>query len=159
GLLILPIHRLVRRTTGDAERRRIQAHFDVQVLEPGPGALERALELQQAAGGVSFVVAGLIPDHLALLRLRDRAGTETLMPAARSAAWKALDVSVLQYGILEAGLGIDLDAIAAGGVVEFTEDAEEAVAAVTQGHADLAFLLRPTRPDDIFAVADTGDRM
>jgi len=44
-------------------------------------------------------------------------------------------------------------------MVEFSEDAEEAVSSVETGRAPLAFLVNATRPEQIFAVADTGDRM
>ncbi|MHB8577897.1 MAG: DUF1015 domain-containing protein, partial [Dehalococcoidia bacterium] len=40
-----------------------------------------------------------------------------------------------------------------------TEDASEAVAAVTGGHAALACVVNATRPEHIFATADAGDRM
>ncbi|HZU75370.1 MAG TPA: DUF1015 domain-containing protein [Dehalococcoidia bacterium] len=162
GLLILPIHRLVQRPADEAALGRIRQYFSLQEIEGDAGApetLRAALAAQQAAPDVAFVAAGLQTNRLTLLTLRDRAAVETLMPAERSPAWKGLDVSALQYGVLEAGLGIDLDAIAAGGIVEFTEDAEEAVAAVRTGRVPLALLVRPTRAEDIFAVADAGDRM
>jgi uncharacterized protein (DUF1015 family) len=40
--------------------------------------------------------------------------------------------------------------------VTYTADADEAVAAVDQGRAEAAFLLRPTRIEDVFAVATRG---
>jgi uncharacterized protein (DUF1015 family) len=61
--------------------------------------------------------------------------------------------------VLEPWLGIDIETVRSGGHVEFTESAEEAVAAVEGGDFPLAFLLNATRPDEMFAVADAGDRM
>jgi uncharacterized protein (DUF1015 family) len=43
--------------------------------------------------------------------------------------------------------------------VGYTADAEEAVAAVDAGRAQAAFLLRPTRIEDVFAVAARGEVM
>jgi len=43
--------------------------------------------------------------------------------------------------------------------VTYTADAEEAVAAVDDGRAEAAFLLRPTRIEDVFAVAARGEVM
>lgn len=43
--------------------------------------------------------------------------------------------------------------------VSYTADAEEAVAAVDEGRAQAAFLLRPTRIEDVFAVAVRGEVM
>ena len=81
------------------------------------------------------------------------------MPGDHPSAWKALDVNVLQYGVLEPVFGIDARVLAAGRNVEFTEDAEEALEAVRTGRVPVAFLVNATRPEDIVAVADAGDRM
>jgi len=43
--------------------------------------------------------------------------------------------------------------------VSYTPQAEEAVAAVDRGDAEAAFLLRPTRIEDVFAVAERGETM
>ena len=43
--------------------------------------------------------------------------------------------------------------------VAYTPRAEEAVAAVDRGDAEAAFLLRPTRIEDVFAVAERGETM
>lgn len=163
GLLILPIHRVVQpRSIPNDLVSRLERYFDVQpVGNTAPkvtGAVAGLAQLK-AQGRSAILAAGVLPDGPALLVLRDREAVEALMPAERSAAWKALDVNVLQYGVLEAALGIDIDAITKGGVVEFTEDAAEALGAVREGHAPFAFLINATTPMDIFAVADSGDRM
>ncbi len=49
--------------------------------------------------------------------------------------------------------GIGLDGI------EYTPHRDEAVAAVDGGEADVAFLLREPRVEDVFAVARRGERM
>jgi uncharacterized protein (DUF1015 family) len=162
GLLILPIHRIVRRPLPPGSAERLQRYFSIALLpENGPRGAGAALaRLKEFAGRRSaFVTAGLFPGRLALLTLRERTAVEALMPFGRSAAWRALDVNVLQYGVLDAVLGIGLDAIAAGGAVEFSEDAREAVSEVAGGHAAAAFLLNPTRVEEVFAVADADDRM
>lgn len=160
GLLILPIHRIVRAPLPADVAARLRRYFDVKRLPgDGPLAVEAALRRlhAHAGAGSAFLAAGIEPGLL-LLTPKDRAGIEALMPAERSAAWRALDVNVLQYGILEAALGISMDAIAAGGALDFTEDAQGALSAVDAG-ASAAFLVNPTRAEEIFAVADTGDRM
>ena len=43
--------------------------------------------------------------------------------------------------------------------VTYTADADEAVAAVDTGRAEAAFLLRPTKIEDVFAVAQRGEVM
>lgn len=161
GLLILPIHRLVRPRQAPADLAdRLRRYFDIEEFtdETRDAALA-ALARQRTDSDLAILAAGMELGKLTLLKLRDREAVEALMPAERSSAWKALDVNVLQYGVLEAGLGIDIEAITAGGQVEFTEDAAEALTAVREGHIPLAFLLNPTTPLDIFTVAEAGDRM
>ena len=81
------------------------------------------------------------------------------MPVAQSSAWKRLDVNVLQFGILEPAFGIDDAALAAGGAVSYTQDADAACASVDRGEASCAVLLRPTPVDQVLAVSDAAGRM
>jgi uncharacterized protein (DUF1015 family) len=59
------------------------------------------------------------------------------------------------------GDGLDPEVVerAAPGGVTYTPRREEAVAAVDRGEAEAAFLLRPTRIEDVWAVARRGDVM
>jgi uncharacterized protein (DUF1015 family) len=162
GLLILPIHRLVhpRRIPDDAIAA-LQSLFDLEEIgaSDDPGARARLVErLRGGAGRNTFGAVNARPGSLHLLTLRDRAGVEARMPGDHPPAWKALDVNVLQYGILEPVYGIDAAALSAG-EVEFSEDDTEAFEAVGSGHVPVAFLVNATRPEDIVAVADAGDRM
>lgn len=167
GLLVLPIHRLVRPAKESENLRRALADtFDLSDLEPIgaraealPRLLARLERLQREnAVDPAFVVLGL-GRQPTLLRLRDRPAVAALMPEGHSQAWKQLSVNVLQYGILDPLLGIDIETVRGGEHVFFTEDAEEAWHRVEQGEVSLAFLLNGTRPEEIIAVADAGDRM
>jgi uncharacterized protein (DUF1015 family) len=163
GLLILPIHRLVRPRTRPADLvAALGDAFAVEemgALDSGAAcaALIRAMEARRA--DTAFGAAGLAPGRLHLLTLRDRATVEAHMPVGHAPAWRALDVNVLQYGVLEPLLGINAATLTAGEHVEFTEDAGEALAAVRSGRVPLAFLVNATRVEQIVAVADAGDRM
>jgi uncharacterized protein (DUF1015 family) len=65
-----------------------------------------------------------------------------------------------RYELLESdALDVDVvDALAPQGVT-YTPRREEAVATVDRGDAEAAFLLRPTRIEDVWAVARRGDTM
>jgi uncharacterized protein (DUF1015 family) len=163
GLLILPIHRVVRPRRALADLQAgLRAVFD---LEDG-GSLDDAAavrrvqsSLHASRSGLTLAALGVQPGQITVLRLRDRSAVEAQMPADRAPAWKALAVNVLQFGILEPLLGIDAETLQAGEHVEFTEDAAEAAAAVREGRAPYAFLVPATRADEIIAVANAGDRM
>ncbi|MDE3096017.1 MAG: DUF1015 domain-containing protein [Chloroflexota bacterium] len=159
GLLVLPTHRIVH--VGEitqAQIERVGRSFRMDDVSSAP--LDEALAMLRAAGEETrYLALGLRPGAKHLLTLRDRAGAEALMPEDQPDAWKRLDVSVLQYGVLRAVFGIDDPALAAGGAVTYTQDASEAARAVETGEAAAAFLLNPTPVDQVLAVADAGARM
>jgi len=159
GLLVLPTHRLLHLPSlPDDALARMRRYFDAAPQAAGDtGALLASLS-EAGATGAAFVVAGLT-DGPQLLTLRDRATVEMMMPGDQPDAWKKLDVNVLQYGILQDAFGIDDAALRAGSAVSYTQNAEEAVRAVAQGEAQLAFLLNATPVEQVLAVADAGSRM
>jgi uncharacterized protein (DUF1015 family) len=165
GLLILPIHRLARPRTAITGGlvEAIRPNFVVEDVGPleDQGSRDKLVHALAHAGERTnaFGAAGIEAGRLHLLTPRDRAAVERLMPEGHPPAWKALDVNVLQFGILEPLLGIDAAALASGEYVEFSEDAGESLAAVADGRVPLAFLLNATRPEHIIAVAGAGDRM
>ena len=75
-----------------------------------------------------------------------------------SAEVRALDLAVLQVAILEDRLGLDPQADG-GKRILYTKDAADAVARVRSGEAQAALLVRPTRLDQLAAVAGAGDVM
>ena len=82
------------------------------------------------------------------------------MPADQPEAWKRLDVSVLQYGILAHVFGIDDAALAAGGAVSYTQDPRASRAMPWRAaRRACAFLLNATPVEQVLAVADAGGRM
>lgn len=154
GLLVLPTHRLVHRRVTPAVWHAIERWFDVEPM-PGGEVLARLTDRDEAE--TRFGV--LAPDGARMVTLRDRAGVESAMPTGQPAAWRRLDVSVLQYGILAPAFNIDDAALAAGDAVTYTQDAAEAAAAVARGTAQAAFLLNATPVEQVMAVADAGGRM
>jgi uncharacterized protein (DUF1015 family) len=156
GLLVLPTHRLITKTPlRDDALAVIARHFTVEEIAPA----DAVARLHGSRDMAAFVALGIEAGRAHLLRLRDRAGIEALMPADEPEPWKRLDVSVLQYGILAHVFGIDDAALKAGGALSYTQDAAEAEAAVRSGTARAAFLLNGTRIDQVLDVADAGGRM
>lgn len=163
GLLVLPTHRLVDPVQFPPDAlARIARFFRVDDVTPAAGAsgLASALKrLDAQRDGTAFLSVGLQPGRTHLLTLVDRAAIETLMPPNKADAWKRLDVSVLQYGVLANVFGIDDAALAAGGAVSYTQDPRAAAAFVAERRGRVAFLLNATPVDQVLAVADAGGRM
>jgi uncharacterized protein (DUF1015 family) len=155
GLLVLPTHRLVNppRFSDDA-MERIRQLFHVEEID----AVDARSRLEHAAG-TAFVAVGLEAGRVLLLSLIDRAAAEAPMPAGQPDAWKRLDVSVLQYAVLQEVFGVDDAVLAAGTALSYTQDADEAFEAVATGRARLAFLLNATPVEQVIDVSDAGARM
>jgi uncharacterized protein (DUF1015 family) len=99
-------------------------------------------------GDRGFLLVG-DPDAIAERMRRERAGT----------AVQKLDLAILHTTILGDRLGIDASSIAAEHRVAYTRDEAEAVAAVARGAAAAAILVRPTKLEQLAAVANAGEVM
>ena len=159
GLLLLPIHRLVRpRAVPSDLVSRLERYFDIEDISPKSydgTALLRLLARLNATRGAAFGALGLEEGRLHLLTLKDATSARALMPA-HSAAWQALDANVLEYAVLREALGLrsaDTEA------VKYTEDADFAMREVESGRWPLAFLTKKLPVEQVLAVADAGEKM
>jgi uncharacterized protein (DUF1015 family) len=151
-LTILPTHRLVRgKPAGEALLAAAAELFEVERLT-SPDELVARFSEGPARQRLGLFSAGR---GAILYPRRDALADRLAGPASEALRW--LDVNVLAAA-LEAFLGIDAGATAAGAVA-YTKDPLEAVAAVNGGKADSAFLLDPTPPDAVLAVAAAGELM
>jgi uncharacterized protein (DUF1015 family) len=160
GLVILPTHRILENLPPlAAERMReiLKDHF-VWHKFTGAEATSGRLEAHLAkCRGVCFGVY-LRDDQAAYTAsLKDPALMDRLAPD-RSPAWRQLDVAVLHRLILERLLP---DAL--GGLkdlsIRYVHLGSEAFDAVHESTASAAFLLRPTRIDQVQAIAGSGELM
>ncbi|MDP2181771.1 MAG: DUF1015 domain-containing protein, partial [Actinomycetota bacterium] len=92
-----------------------------------------------------------------VVRLRADIDLDTAIPLDHSAQWKRLDVAVLQELILNPILGIHPDRPETFGRLSFVKDAHDALK-MTDKH-DVAFVMRPTRMDQLRAIALAGETM
>ena len=161
GLLVLPTHRILPNGAAGQDRAALLARlgqvFDVQPArgDARPDALEEDVAADQTV--TRFALLGPDGSEPVVLRPRDPAALRRAMPADHSEAWKGLDVAMLHTALLEPlleGVAGERDAL-----VRYTRDPGEAAAAVRQGSGALAFLLPPTRVEQVLDVADAHDRM
>jgi uncharacterized protein (DUF1015 family) len=172
GLTILPTHRLVSRITNfDFERFRanLTPHFDWYSY-PFTTAEERAaayaefrkdLERPNHGRRAIGVYPGAIHSGAGafyLFTLQRQTDLESLLPGV-SEAQRGLDVVLLHRLILEKGLGITVEAVAAEKNLSYERETDVALAAVDRGEAQLAFLLNPVRVEQVTDIALGGDVM
>jgi uncharacterized protein (DUF1015 family) len=155
GLVILPTYRVARRLDPEAIASfdtRVAPLFAVEEFS-SPDVMRAALA--KAGQGAIAVALGGERVKLRLLRLKDQAAMADAMPAAPLAVQR-LDVSVLHALVLERIFEITPEQIEAGGVIEYTIDALEALGNVGPGTASGAFLMNPPAIGDVEAVSDAG---
>ncbi len=159
GLVILPTHRGVAPRAGLDEEdflARLAGRFETEET-----TRERAIEFARGPGEGGtprgFVVVVGRPPRLYLARLRDASGMDERAPG-RPEAWRGLDVSCLHLLVIEDVLGITPGEVASGGSVSYSQDASAVIAAVERG-GGFGFILRPTPPRAVAAVARAGEKM
>jgi uncharacterized protein (DUF1015 family) len=161
GLVVLPIHRLVRGDIPTDLADQLADLYELQTIDApwsADGARELWSRVQTAArDGVAFGVIGLAPRTFHLLSARSSEAIASAMPAQLSPASRSLQVLVLNETVLQPLLGIDAAARATGNRIAFTEDVEEAWRPVDSGDYQLAFLVENVHVDQIVAVADAGE--
>src|SRR5437016_8098064 len=139
GLTILPTHRVLANLPG----------FDSKSL------LHRAAEFFDAAesSNPDRVTIGVFADgRVSFLRLKLSLDLRLLMPDL-SDKQRALDVVILHRLIFEKCLGITEEAVKRESYIAYVREREAAISAVREGKAQAAFLLNPTRLDQLRDIA------
>jgi uncharacterized protein (DUF1015 family) len=171
GLIILPTHRLIVDRKGFSGAKLLlglgvdfvvakQPSLDALLAVMGKaGALAAKMALKKARGAEPHVFGLVLPEGYYSLTLKASSDPQKVVKEKRSKAYKGLDVSLLQALALEKVLGMTPESIAAQQDLTFEKGAEKAAKAVLSGQAQCAFLLNPTRMDQLKAVSDAKDVM
>lgn len=160
GLVILPTHRLIHSVKDfDGPRfvSRLAQWFHVEAL----GAHEELFaRMDRAREDHVFGLRAIgTKDACYLLRLKDLRIMNEMAPASLSKESKALDVVILHTLILDKLLGIDAKALEAETNCLYGRDRDKALDRVGDGTVQAAFLLNPTRVEQVRTVAQQGERM
>lgn len=169
GLVIFPIHRLVRgikpALIGKHSQSvsplldRLENFFTSELVPLSDSVLDALLSDSNGhplmAGDYLFGVLGLKQGHLVLLREREDVSLEDMVPVNRSQAYRELGISILSHVILDKILGLPIDEEN----IAYTVNIGEAYRRINNGEYQLAFLLKPPQPKTIEAVVNAGDRM
>lgn len=163
GLVIFPIHRLVRGIGSSALaglKKQLEKLFTLEfiplaeVLSCYPGGNEESHPFT----GIQDMVLGILgleSHSLVVLKQRQDMPVETIVPGNHSQAYKRFSISLLDHVILDRMLGVE----AGEESIAYVVDVDEAYQQVSEGKYQLAFLSNPPRPEMIKVVADAKDRM
>ncbi|MBI2877452.1 MAG: DUF1015 domain-containing protein [Candidatus Tectomicrobia bacterium] len=172
GISILSTHRLVRHLPDrgpdslSSLLERVEEHFRVESLPLTPGTGEEVrqacalLEAIVPTGGAGLHLFGLYAggDCFYRLILKGEALPPALLREGIPEVWRTLDVVILHRLLLEQGVGLTPEEIQ-GQCLGYTQDAAQAIRSVRSGAYQLAFLVNPTRIEEVRRVATSGARM
>jgi uncharacterized protein (DUF1015 family) len=158
GLVILPTHRVVfglKDFSAQSFLADAAKYFEIEKLE----GLEVAETLQRLAAGGANATAFIAVTATGrfLLKLKLDAAKDALQ--FLSPRQRQLDIVRLHSLVLDQLLGITPAAIREERNLRYLRDASEAIEQVTEGRADLAFLVNPASLDQLREIAFAGDVM
>jgi uncharacterized protein (DUF1015 family) len=139
GLTILATHRVLSNLPG----------FDSKTL------FMHAAEYFDDSPGAGVTIGVLTEGRLAHLHLKSSVDLAALMPDL-SEKQRTLDVVVLHRLLLEKCLGISEDAVKKESYITYVRERDAAIKSVREGKAQAAFLLNPTRLDQVRDIAYEG---
>jgi uncharacterized protein (DUF1015 family) len=155
GLLVLPTHRMVHGVSADfldALAERARPWFEVSVgRESEAAGIEERLR-REGQTAVTFALRRTGQADTLWLRLRADADIARLGPPALA----RLDVSVLHGLILEPLLGIGAEAMARYLNLTYSHDPRETLERVSRAEVQAAFLMNPTRIDQVLDACEAG---
>lgn len=172
GLVVLATHRLVdnvRDFDFGKLLQRLKENFELTKYDfnsPDTKIQARQKMLSQMKADLeanknSFGIYGG-GDCFRVATLRDKKVMDSAVPD-KSKAWRTLDVAVLHKLILEQLLGIGAEQLAARTNLEYVKDTpgaiDDSITKVDNGQKQLAFFMNPPKIEQIFAVAETGEKM
>ncbi len=159
GLLILPTHRLVHSLALDSRKllRDLDRFFEARPIELTDAETMRALLADAGSARPSF---GLVtPETLRILTLRADAPLASVPSLPAAPSLRALDVTLLHAVVFEHLLGMSRESQERQEHLRYSKSLGDAVQQVRTGKAVAAFLLNPTRMDQMREVAQAGEVM
>ena len=158
-LEIRPTHRLLLDVETDALRELVAGGDPLwQAVPMAPSELETVLGERSDDGAPTF---GLVmPGDDGYLLIGDPDGlADRLRRESMSREVRDLDLAALHVAVLGDRLGIGPEEVAAGTRLAYTRSEADARERVARGEATAAILVRPTRLEQLAAVAGAGDVM
>jgi len=165
-LVILMAHRLLRgpRLKHVEEGRvltRLEWYFDITPLTPPAGkdvaAYARFIQDELAKTPAEDTVFIMVGFGLRAWRLQLREGVrQKVLAREMHPALANLDVAVLNYLVFDKGLGLDAKAMDDQETCKYSSKVEEVIQLLAAKEVDLAFILNPTKIEQVRQVAESG---
>lgn len=159
GMVIFPTHRLVHGLSGldeAAVHEKLSRYFSV---EDAPADVREAQRALTAAGDGANAYLMITQRSKKILRSRKDAPWYEVRALPEHRALRTLDVSVLHAVVMEQVLGISREAQEAQTNLKYSKDFTQAFGSVGDPSVQAAFLMNPTKIEEVIAVAESGEVM
>ena len=157
GLVILPTHRVVfglPSFSAEAFREAAHAYFSVEEVDARIDAPRARSSLHEASQTGTALLA-VTANRVFLLDEPKALGSSIF--AGFSLRQQSLDVVQLHKCLLEGVLGISEEAIRNQQNIRYCREADDALAQVRSGSANIAFLMNPVRTQQVRDIAFAGE--
>lgn len=157
GLLILPIHRVIKSArTVDRSKMMgaLEKYFNLR--SASRKELEAISEGRSPASNLEIGLA-FSEKECFILQLKDRAAAKKAMPEGKPETWYDLDMNLVSYLIVEPILQIENSKLEE--FVFYTPNTREVFESLKDGSASCAFIIHPTTCEMIKSVCESGDVM
>ena len=124
---------------------------------PADSDVKKQIDDLLKADDFMAVIYGLAAGLILVIRLKDVAMVNRLIPGNHPEIYKNLDVSIVDHIILEKLLGMAGGADKSG--LAYSHDLLDSVSRVKSGEFQLTILIRAVKPETLKAVSDAGDKM
>jgi len=165
-MTVLPYHRILLASAGLGARkkapeilRHLSAHFsDTRLMTTTSG--ERAAFLEKLFASKAAYAFGIVgPGHAHILESKNPKALREAFAKDVPEANRGLDIAALHDFVFAREMGITAVKIAQGGLFKFSPDSGVVFDLVASNEADLGFLVRPTRVEQVREVALAGEVM
>ena len=164
GLTILPAHRMVKGLADfqvEGVLAKIDPYFHVKKYDytDKESAVEIFAEQVTPYAQVGGMFAMVVAKENAIwtLRLKSLDAVDSLIDETMPPALRDFDVTLLREVIMGHGLGLDRSNHE--GMIEYSPSVAEAVERVNNGQVQVAFLLNPTRVEQVQTAAELGHKL
>ena len=157
-LTVLATHRLIKGMDIDAGKllEKLKEYFCIEQSKNKEELFKKmaSVKTDECAFGMYFTGAPFY-----LLKLKKEVDLDKVIEGNRSGQWKRLDVSILHEIIFDKILRLKDKVTNEEGIVLYTRDPDYAISEVKKGACKAAFLLNPTKVDQVKNIAEIGDKM
>jgi uncharacterized protein (DUF1015 family) len=154
GLMILPIHRLVKLDyplVAENFREGLKEYFAVEEVKDK----NRFFFLMEKAGRAEHILGMYQDKKYWLLRLKNIKILDKMI-GDKPHEYRSLDIAILNYLVLRKILGLDLEN---KDRITFSTNADELIEQVDNSRSYIACFLNPVKVEQIMSVALTGEKM